>query len=299
MSNQVSTILHIYWDNIILAKFVLQKYNPKIPDFKNKFVVLNKLINQIISNVNMKNLKTSFAAAVAVALFAGCSGSGQNNESSQDTAATTTVNENDGWVSLFDGQTTDGWHTYLKDTVSAAWTAQDGELRFNPDVATEQRGDIVTDKEYENFELELEWKISQGGNSGIIFGVHEDPKFNATYLTGIEMQVLDNIDAEDNKLENHLAGSLYDLIGSKEVSQPNPVGEWNQARIRKEDGLITLWLNEVQTAEVQLGSAEWTAVLEASKFKDWEDFAKYPKGKIALQDHGNLVAYRNIRIKEL
>src|SRR5690606_31243032 len=122
-----------------------------------------------------------------------------------------------------------------------------------------------------------------------IFSVYEDSEFNATYLTGIEMQVLDNIDAEDNQLENHLAGSLYDLIGSKEVSQPKPVGEWNQVRIRKENGRITLWLNKIQTAEVEIGSAQWKEVLEASKFKDWKDFAKYPKGKIALQDHGNVV----------
>jgi len=249
-------------------------------------------------NKIMKNLKTSLVAAAAAALLVACNGEA-NNEGKQNATDNIMADENDGWTSLFDGHTTDGWHTYLKDTVSAAWIVQDGELRFNPEVSTEQRGDIVTDGEYENFELELEWKISQGGNSGIIFSVYEDSEFNATYLTGIEMQVLDNIDAEDNQLENHLAGSLYDLIGSKEVSQPKPVGEWNQVRIRKENGRITLWLNKIQTAEVEIGSAQWKEVLEASKFKDWKDFAKYPKGKIALQDHGNVVAYRNIRIKEL
>ena len=226
-------------------------------------------------------------------------GSGQKNDAGQDTTSTEPAAENDGWVTLFDGETTNGWHTYLRDTVSAAWVVENGELRFNPDVPREQRGDIVTDGEYENYEFELEWQISAGGNSGIIFSVHEAPEFSATYQTGIEMQVLDNIDADDNKIENHLAGCLYDLIGSKEVSQPKPVGEWNQARIRKNNGQITLWLNGVQTADVTIGSAEWDQVLQASKFKDWEHFAKYPKGKIALQDHGNVVAYRNIRIKEL
>jgi len=247
----------------------------------------------------MENLKKTLTVAFAVALFASC-GSGQKAKNGQDSVATTTATaENDGWVSLFDGATTNGWHTYLKDNVSAAWTAQDGELRFNPDVPRDQRGDIVTNGEYENFELELEWKIASGGNSGIIFSIHEDPKFTATYQTGIEMQVLDNIDAGDNKIENHLAGSLYDMIGSKEVSQPKPVGEWNQARIRKDNGRITLWLNGTQTADVTIGTPEWEQVLNASKFKDWEGFAKYPKGKIALQDHGDVVAYRNIRIKEL
>lgn len=245
----------------------------------------------------MENLKKSLSVAFAAVFLAAC-GSGQKAGDGQDSTATTPV-ENDGWVSLFDGQTTNGWHTYLRDTVSAGWSAQDGELRFNPAVSSEQRGDIVTNGEYENYELELEWQISSGGNSGIIFGVHEDPKFDATYLTGVEMQVLDNIDAGDNKIENHLAGSLYDMIGSKEVSKPKPVGEWNQARIRKNNGQITLWLNDVQTADITIGTPQWEEILATSKFKDWTDFAKHPKGKIALQDHGNIVAYRNIRIKEL
>ncbi len=246
----------------------------------------------------MKNLKKTLSVALTAAVMAAC-GSGQKTDEGQDTTATEATSENDGWVSLFDGQTTSGWHTYLRDTVSEAWVVKDGALSFNPDVPREQRGDIVTDGEYENYELELEWQISSGGNSGIIFSIHEDPKFSATYQTGIEMQVLDNIDAGDNKIENHLAGSLYDMIGSKEVSEPKPVGEWNQARIRKNNGQITLWLNGVQTADVTIGTPEWEQVLNASKFKDWEGFAKYPKGKIALQDHGNVVAYRNIRIKEL
>ena len=241
----------------------------------------------------MENTKKMLSVILSVALLASC-GSGQATDSEKQDEP-----ENDGWVALFDGETTNGWHTYRRDTVAAAWTAVNGELRFNPEVERNQRGDIVTDGEYENYELELEWKISSGGNSGIIFSVHEAPEYNATYVTGIEMQVLDNIDAADNKIENHLAGSLYDLIGSAEVSQPKPVGEWNQARIRKNDGQITLWLNDIQTADVTIGTPEWEELLNASKFKDWEAFAKYPKGKIALQDHGDVVAYRNIRIKEL
>ncbi len=246
----------------------------------------------------MENFKRTLTIGFAAVAMMAC-GSGQNTGDGQDTTATETPTETDAWISLFDGETTSGWHNYLRDTVSDAWTVVDGALTFNPDVPREQRGDIVTDGEYENYELELEWKIASGGNSGIIFGVHEDPKYNATYETGIEMQVLDNIDAGDNKIENHLAGSLYDMIGSKEVSQPKPVGEWNQARIRKNNGQITLWLNGVQTADVTIGTPEWEQVLNASKFKDWEGFAKYPKGKIALQDHGDKVAYRNIRIKTL
>src|SRR5690606_38265972 len=188
----------------------------------------------------MKKIKKSVSFVLAAAVMAAC-GSAQQTGESQDDNTTETPAANDGWVSLFDGQSTSGWHTYLIDTVSSAWTVQDGALTFNPEVDRDQRGDLVTDGEYENYELELEWQISPGGNSGIIFGVHEDSKFTATYQTGLEMQVLDNIDAADSKIENHLAGSLYDMIGGKEVSQPKPVGEWNQARIRKNNGQITLW----------------------------------------------------------
>lgn len=241
----------------------------------------------------MKNLKSAVGiATLSTVLFTACASS-NSNESGSETA------QESEWRSLFDGETTNGWHTYLRDTVTAAWTAVDGELRFNPNVERDQRGDIITDEEFENFELQLEWKISAGGNSGIIFSVHEDPKYGATYLTGPEMQVLDNVEAADNQIQDHLAGSLYDMIGSSEVSHPKPVGEWNQVRLRKENGQLTFWLNDVQTADVLIGSEEWNELLANSKFHDWEGFAKYPKGKIALQDHGDVVAYRNIRIKEL
>ncbi len=204
-----------------------------------------------------------------------------------------------GWVLLFDGKTTKGWHNYLKNEVSPAWSARNGELRFTPPSDKAHRGDLVTDAEYENFELRLEWQIASGGNSGIIFSVKEDPKYRATYLTGIEMQVLDNISAADNKIPNHLAGALYDLTGDTSVSKPKPVGEWNEARIRKQDGRITLWLNGIQTADVQIGSPEWQSMLDKSKFRTWEGFARYNRGKIALQDHGDMVAYRTIKLKEL
>jgi len=211
----------------------------------------------------------------------------------------TSKEKKDGWVLLFDGKTTSGWHTYHKDAATPAWSVQDGALVFNPDAGKGQGGDLVTDGEYENYDLTIEWKISDGGNSGVIFGVKEDPKYGATYQTGIEMQVLDNINAGDRFIDNHLAGSLYDLIGGPDVSKPKAVGEWNQARVLYNNGEITLWLNGIQTAHVKKGSEEWNQVIAKSKFHDWEAFAKYPKGKIALQDHGNVVSYRNVKLKQL
>ena len=197
-------------------------------------------------------------------------------------------------VSLFDGKTTNGWHSYLKKG-PGAWTVVDGALQLDP--KAKDQGDLITDKEYENYELSLEWKIAEGGNSGIIFGVHEDPSFDATYLTGIEMQVLDDRKAEDNKLANHRAGSLYDMHAPAYPAKP--AGEWNKVTIRKQNGHLTFWLNDKKVIETQIGSPEWKEMLDKSKFKTWKGFAAYPKGHIALQDHGAVVSFKDIKIKEL
>jgi hypothetical protein len=197
-------------------------------------------------------------------------------------------------TSLFDGKTTHGWHSYLK-TGPGAWRVVDGALQLDPKAPGQ--GDLVTDKEYENYELSLEWKIAEGGNSGIIFGVHEDPSFDATYLTGIEMQILDDAKAEDNKLATHRAGALYDMRASAHPAKP--AGEWNKVTIRKLHGHLTFWLNGQKVIETQIGSPEWKEMLDKSKFKTWKGFAAYPKGHIALQDHGAVVSFRDIKIKEL
>ena len=159
------------------------------------------------------------------------------------------------------------------------------------------QGDLITDKEYENYELSLQWKIAEGGNSGIIFGVHEDPKFDATYLTGIEMQILDDAKAEDNKLATHRAGALYDMRAPSHPAKP--AGEWNKVKIRKQNGHLTFWLNGNKVIDTQIGSPEWKEMLDKSKFKTWKGFAAYPKGHIALQDHGAVVSFKDITIKEL
>jgi hypothetical protein len=207
----------------------------------------------------------------------------------------------EGWKLLFDGKTTQGWHTYLRDTVGSKWQVKDGAIVFDPTQPKEGGGDIVTNDVYENYELRLEWIISKGGNSGIIFDVQEDPKFNATYLTGPEMQVLDNKDAEDNKKQTHLAGCLYDLAGDSSVSKPNPVGEWNEVRLVQNKGHLTMWLNGIKTYDGQIGSPEWNALVANSKFKNKEfgSFAKVAKGKIALQQHPGSSEWRNIKIRLL
>lgn len=207
----------------------------------------------------------------------------------------------EGWKLLFDGRTTQGWHTYLRDTVGSKWQVKDGALVFDPSQPKNGGGDIVTNEAYENFELHLEWRISKGGNSGIIFDIQEDPKYAATYLTGPEMQVLDNVNADDNKKQNHLAGCLYDLAGDSSVSKPHPVGEWNQVKIMQNKGHLILWLNDTKTYDGQVGSEEWNKLVASSKFigKAFGDFAKVYKGKIALQQHPGSSEWRNIKILRL
>ena len=235
--------------------------------------------------------------ALACFLFFVCVSSIMQPVSAQQPNTLTQKEKAEGWVLLFDGKTTAGWHTYNKYGVSAGWKVVDGALVMDPSV--KGAGDIVTDNEYENYEFVTDWKISEGGNSGIIFDIKEDTAFHATYQTGAEMQVLDNVKAEDNKKENHLAGLLYDMSGTAALSKPKPAGEWNQARIVQNNGHLQFYFNGVKTLDVQIGSDEWKALIANSKFKNWKNFMTSPKGKIAFQDHGHEVAFRNIKIRPL
>lgn len=203
-----------------------------------------------------------------------------------------------GFKPLFDGKSLAGWHTYGKTTVGSAWVIDDGAIHFDPSKKGKNGGgDLVTDKAYANFHLQLEWKIAPNGNSGIIFYVHEDPKYKQTYLTGPEMQVLDNEGHPDGKITKHRSGDLYDMIQSK--SEPvKPVGQWNKAEIISNKGKLTFILNGVKVVETTMWDDNWKSLIENSKFKTWEGFGTFKEGKIALQDHGDKVWYRNIKIKE-
>ena len=210
-----------------------------------------------------------------------------------------TAQKNKGFTPIFDGKTTNGWHTYGKDFAGKGWKAEDGVLHFDPQARSKDNGDLVTDKEYGNFHLKIEWKVSPKANSGIIFYVNEDlKKYNKTYLTGPEMQVLDNDGHKDGAILKHRAGDLYDMI--KSTSEPvKPVGEWNLAEIISNKGNLTLKLNGVTVVKTTLWDDNWKNLIAGSKFAAWEGFGTYKTGKIALQDHGDEVWFRNIMIKEL
>lgn len=202
-----------------------------------------------------------------------------------------------GWISLFDGQTTKGWHTYNKDHVGSAWKVQDGALVLDKG-PSDEGGDLATDQEFENYDLKLEWKIAPCGNSGIIFNVHESPEYKSSYNTGPEMQVLDNSCHPDAKIHTHRAGDLYDMIACKEETVL-PANEWNSARIRVKNGKAQFWLNGKKVVKFTMFNDTWKEMVANSKFKTMPGFGTFKKGRIVLQDHGDKVWYRNIMIKEL
>jgi cytochrome c len=206
-----------------------------------------------------------------------------------------------GWELLFDGKTTSGWKGFKRTKAGSAWVVRDGALTLNKIIHTSGQtdgGDILTEDTYENFELILDWKISPCGNSGVIFNVIEDDAYNAVWETGPEMQILDNLCHPDARIEKHRAGDLYDLIESKFVAA-NPAGEWNQARIVANNGKYEFWLNGYRIVVFEMHTKKWDELVAKSKFNAMPGFGKATKGHIALQDHGDQVWYRNIKIREI
>ena len=208
----------------------------------------------------------------------------------------------DGWKLLFDGKSLSGWHNYKSDKIGPAWKIADGSLWLDAsnkkDWQTMGGGDLISKDEFENYEFSVDWKLAPCGNSGIIFNVVEDAKYDYCWKTGPEMQVLDNTCHPDAKIDKHRAGNLYDLIESKTVSV-RPAGEWNTAKIISNKGHLELWLNDVKQVDTQMFTPEWEAMIAGSKFKTAADFGKAHKGHLALQDHGDQVWYRNIKIREI
>ena len=205
------------------------------------------------------------------------------------------------WTALFDGKTTTGWHRYLK-TDTNGWRADNGALTTDG-----KQGDLVSDKDYENFDLEFEFKVQAKGNSGVIYKILEDPQNNQPYHSGPEFQVIDDKGYEwrdkEGKLvqlnDNQLTGANYDMIPPADLSVVKSAGEWNKGRISVQNNHVEHWLNGKKVVEYEYGSDAWKAMVAKSKFSKWAYATPHAKGKIALQGHGDVAWYRNIRIKEL
>jgi hypothetical protein len=221
----------------------------------------------------------------------------QNKLTAEETAA--------GWKLLWDGKTNEGWRgAKIQEFPKGGWSMENGELMVQDSGGAESTngGDIITKDKYSEFELSVDFKITPGANSGIKFFV--DPELNKGEGSAIgpEFQILDDEKHPDAKLGkdgNRTIGSLYDMITAPATKRVYPPGSWNNARILSQGKRVTYFLNGVKTVEYERGSPEWRATVAASKYSKWPNFGELPEGHILLQDHGNKVNYRNIKIRDL
>ena len=216
-----------------------------------------------------------------------------NNLSSKEKAS--------GWRLLFDGKTKNGWHVFNNKTDGSAWKVADGVLYLDPKAKGpkgEGGGDLISEEEFENFHLMLEWKLDSGGNSGIIIQALEDPKYRYAWVTGPEIQIIDNDRHADAKNQKHRAGDLYDLVAAMPETV-KAIGEWNLMEVVAKNGKLDLFLNGTKVVSATQWDDNWSRLISESKFKSMADFGKFRKGKISLQDHGDGVYFRSIKIQRL
>lgn len=224
-------------------------------------------------------------AALAALAFAGAA-------AAQAAPNTLTAAEKaQGWKLLFDGTSTAGWRGYRMDSMPSGWKVVDGAL-----TRAAAGGDIITDSVYKDFELALDWKISPGGNSGIFYRASEDT--DAIYWNAPEMQVLDDARHSDGQSLLTAAGADYAVYPTRR-GVVKPAGRWNHVRIVVRGNHVEHWLNGVKVVDYELGSPDWERRVKASKFAPHLRYGRNPEGHIGLQDHGDWVAYRNIKIRVL
>lgn len=197
-----------------------------------------------------------------------------------------------GWTSLFNGKDMSQWRVYKEDGMRG-WLVEDGIM-----MATgEEHADIISKAQYDDFELELEWNISAESNSGIFFNVQEGPDYGAVYVTGPEYQLLDDA-AYEGRSPLQMSSSNYDVQAPNQ-SVVKAAGEWNKSKLVVDGNHVEHWLNGAKTVDYTIGSEDWKEKVANSKWKDVPSYAKYPSGHIALQDHGGVIKFRNIKVRRL
>jgi len=239
--------------------------------------------------------------ALLLSLFAG--GHAQTGAKSDCESANklTAKEKADGWKLLFDGKTLQGWHGYNRQSTKS-WMVENCTLKSvgtEGNYGSDLRADLVTDQEYENFEVSIDWKTSKGGNSGIIYGAVEDPKYKAAWMTGPEYQFIDDVGFPQKLEDWQMAGANYAMHLPNNQKQLKPVGEWNNTRIVVNGKHVEHWLNGKKILEFERWTDEWNKLRDSGKWKEAPDYGKFKKGHIVLQDHGSVFWFRNVKIKEL
>jgi hypothetical protein len=243
-----------------------------------------------------KNIILSFAIIAAMLITLPSFGQTLNSLTEKE--------KKDGWVLLFNGKDFTGWRKCNGTGMPKNWVIEDNAMKvFTGEGKTPGSGadgDILFgDKKYKNFEFSIDWKASKMANSGIFYNVREVPG-QPIYYASPEVQVLDNIDATDNKIPSHLAGSLYDMLPA-DPKTVHPAGEWNTIVISVKDGKVTHTQNGTKVVEYELWTPAWDKMVAESKFKTFPGFTEgiSKEGFVGLQDHGYAVWFRNIKIREI
>lgn len=208
-----------------------------------------------------------------------------------------------GWELLFDGKTLDGWKRYGADSIGPLWSVKDGVIVCSGEGLGEGTknvgGSLMTIRQFGNFELMVDWKVTTGGNSGILYHVNEKPEFSTDYATGPEYQLIDDAGYKDPLKDAQKSGSNYDMYAAPANKKLNAPGEWNTARIVYKDGHVEHYLNGEKTVEFDEGSDDYKERYKKSKWVEFPGWNTFKSGSISLQDHGANVYFRNIKVKQL
>lgn len=255
--------------------------------FNNQLRILSVIILVVVTGIGCQPKMASISA---------------NSNQAMNTLSS--MEKRNGWILLFDGKTTTGWRGAYRDEFPAqGWKIEGGELIVIKSDGREARngGDIITKEKYGNYELTLEAKLTPGANSGVKYFVTERLPKSPGSAIGLEFQILDDDlhpDAKMGKNGNRTIGSLYDLIPATSKT-PRAIGEWNQVRIISKNNKVEHWLNGSKVVEYERGSPAFRALVADSKYKNFEGFGEAPEGHLLLQDHGDEVHYRNIKLRTL